>query len=295
MDWKSDCMKEQNLVVKNVKSFNLEHIFECGQCFRWNKNDDGDYIGVVKENVIYIKMVDNDVYVKSYGNDDIESLFNDYFDMDRDYEKIKLKLRKIDEHMDKSIAYGDGIRLLNQDLWETIISFIISANNNIPRIKGIIERISKRYGNRIEFNGEEYYTFPTPTQLSKASVEDLRNLGLGFRDVRVYETTQMVVNGEVNFERLHSEKDTQVVRDELLKLPGVGPKVADCILLFSTLKRFDVFPIDVWVRRVMNDLYIHNEDENKVDKKLVLSLANEKFGNLQGIAQQYLFFWKRGF
>ncbi len=294
MDWKSDSMKEQNLVVKNVKSFNLEHIFECGQCFRWNKNDDGDYIGVVKENVIYIKMVDNDVYVKSYGNDDLESLFNDYFDMNRDYEKIKIKLRKIDEHMDKSIAYGDGIRLLNQDLWETIISFIISANNNIPRIKGIIERISKRYGNRIKFNGEEYYTFPTPAQLSKASVEDLRNLGLGFRDVRVYETTQMVVNGKVNFEKLHSEKDTQVVRDELLKLPGVGPKVADCILLFSTLKRFDVFPIDVWVRRVMNDLYIHNEDENKVDKKLVLSLANEKFGNLQGIAQQYLFFWKRG-
>ncbi len=294
MDWKSDSMKEQNLVVKNVKSFNLEHIFECGQCFRWNKNDDGDYMGVVKENVIYIKMVDNDVYVKSYGNDDLESLFNDYFDMNRDYEKIKIKLRKIDEHMDKSIAYGDGIRLLNQDLWETIISFIISANNNIPRIKGIIERISKRYGNRIKFNGEEYYTFPTPAQLSKASVEDLRNLGLGFRDVRVYETTQMVVNGEVNFEKLHSEKDTQVVRDELLKLPGVGPKVADCILLFSTLKRFDVFPIDVWVRRVMNDLYIHNEDENKVDKKLVLSLANEKFGNLQGIAQQYLFFWKRG-
>ena len=287
-------MKEQNLVVKNVKSFNLEHIFECGQCFRWNRNDDGDYMGVVKENVIYIKMVDNDVYVKSYGNDDLESLFNDYFDMNRDYEKIKLKLRKIDEHMDKSIAYGDGIRLLNQDLWETIISFIISANNNIPRIKGIIERISKRYGNRIEWNGGEYYTFPTPEQLSKASVEDLRNLGLGFRDVRVYETTQMVVNGEIDFNKLHSEKNTKVVRDELLKLPGVGPKVADCILLFSTLKRFDVFPIDVWVRRVMNDLYIHNKDENKVDKKLVLSLADEKFGNLQGIAQQYLFFWKRG-
>lgn len=287
-------MKEQNLVIKNVKSFNLEHIFECGQCFRWNRCEDGGYIGVVKENVIYIKMIDSDVYVKSYGNDELKSLFYDYFDMNRDYEKIKLKLRKIDEHMDKSIAYGEGIRLLNQDLWETIISFIISANNNIPRIKGIIERISKRYGNMIEWNGEKYYTFPTPEQLSKASAQDLRNLGLGFRDVRVYETTQMVINGEVDFEKLHNETNTQVVRDELLKLPGVGPKVADCILLFSTLKRFDVFPIDVWVRRVMNDLYIHNKDENKVDKKLVLSLANEKFGNLQGIAQQYLFFWKRG-
>ena len=214
--------------------------------------------------------------------------------MDRNYDEIKKILRKIDKHMEESIVYGDGIRILNQDLWETIISFIISANNNIPRIKGIIERISKRFGNKIEWNGRNYYTFPTPEQLSKASVEDLRNLGLGFRDVRVFETTQMAVNGEVDLKKLHAEKSTQVVRDELLKLPGVGPKVADCILLFSSLKRFDVFPIDVWVRRVMNDLYIHNDDENKVDKKLVLSLANEKFGDLCGIAQQYLFYWKRG-
>ena len=287
-------MKKQKLIINNVKSFNLEHIFECGQCFRWNKNEDNSYTGVVNENVINIKMIDNNVYVESYGKDELNNLFNYYFDMNRDYEKIKLELRKIDEHMDKSISYGDGIRLLNQDLWETIISFIISANNNIPRIKGIIERISKRFGNKIEWDGIEYYTFPTPEQLSKASVEELRNLGLGFRDVRVYETTQMVVNGEVDFNKLHNEKETKVVRDELLKLPGVGPKVADCILLFSTLKRLEVFPIDVWVRRVMNDLYIHNKDENKVDKKIVLNMANEKFGKLQGIAQQYLFYWKRG-
>ncbi len=287
-------MKEQKIELKNVKSFNLEHIFECGQCFRWNKNIDGSYSGIVGHNVISISMNGRDVSVKSYGKDNLESLFYDYFDINRDYDEIKSKLKKIDEHMSTSISYGEGIRLLNQDLWETIISFIISANNNIPRIKGIIERICKRYGDKIEWNGVEYYTFPTPQQLSKASVQDLRNLGLGFRDVRVFETTQIVANGDIDFKKLHSEKDTQVVRDELLKLPGVGPKVADCILLFSTLKRLDVFPIDVWVRRVMNELYIHKEDENKVDKKLVLSLADEKFGNLQGIAQQYLFYWKRG-
>ena len=287
-------MKEQSLVLKNIKSFNLKHIFECGQCFRWNEQDDGSYIGIVKENVINIKMINDDIYVKSFGKDDLKKLFQDYFDMNRDYDVIKDNLRKIDENMKKSIMYGEGIRLLNQDLWETIISFIISANNNIPRIKGIIERISKRYGNLIKWNEKEYYTFPTPNQLGKASVEDLRNLGLGFRDSRVYETTQMILNGKINLEKLHKEKNTQTVREELLKLPGVGPKVADCILLFSTLKRFDVFPIDVWVRRVMNDLYIHNEDENKVDKKLVLNIANEKFGDLCGIAQQYLFYWKRG-
>ena len=287
-------MKEQKLELKNIKSFNLEHIFECGQCFRWNKNEDGSYTGVVKKNVINIKMIGKDVYVESYGADDLKELFDYYFDMDRDYETIKNELQKIDSNMRRSILYGEGIRLLNQDLWETIISFIISANNNIPRIKGIIERISKRFGDKIEWNGIQYYTFPTPEQLEKASVQDLRNLGLGFRDVRVFETTKIVLNKEIDLDKLHDEKNTQVVGEELLKLPGVGPKVADCILLFSTLKRLDVFPIDVWVRRVMNELYIHNEDENKVDKKLVLSMANEKFGNLQGIAQQYLFYWKRG-
>lgn len=286
-------MKEQNLVIKNVKSFNLTHIFECGQCFRWNLNKDGSYTGIVRKNVINIKMINNDVYLTSFGEDDIKELFNNYFDMNRDYEKIKTKLRKIDNHMKESISYGDGIRLLNQDLWETIISFIISANNNIPRIKGIIERISKRYGEKIVWNDLEYYTFPTPQELSKASVEDLRNLGLGFRDIRVYETTQKIVNKEIDLKKLHKEKNTEKVRDMLLTLPGVGPKVADCILLFSTLKRLDVFPIDVWVRRVMNDLYIHNENEQKVDKKLIMNVANEKFGDLCGIAQQYLFYWKR--
>lgn len=287
-------MKEQELKIENVNSFNLTHIFECGQCFRWSKNKDMSYTGIVGKNVINISKINNDIYVRSFGEDGLETLFNTYFDMNTDYEKIKNKLRKIDRFMEESIKYGDGIRLLNQDLWETIISFIISANNNIPRIKGIIERICKRYGNKIVWNGIEYYSFPTPEQLGKATIQDLRILGLGFRDVRVYETTKMVINGEIDFDKLHKEKDTQIVRDELLKLPGVGPKVGDCILLFSTLKRLDVFPIDVWVRRVMNELYIHNEDENKVNKKLVLKIANEKFGNLCGIAQQYLFYWKRG-
>ena len=195
--------------------------------------------------------------------------------------------------MEESIKFGYGIRILNQDLWETIISFIISANNNIPRIKGIIERISCKYGKKIIYNEKEYYTFPTPEELSKASVEDLRNLGLGFRDVRVYETTQIIVNKEVDLEQLKEEKDFQKVRETLLTLPGVGPKVADCILLFSELKRWEAFPIDVWVRRVMNELYIKNENEEKVNKKLIEDIAHEKFGNLAGIAQQYLFFWKR--
>ena len=286
-------MKEQQYILKNVTSFEPKHIFECGQCFRWDEEKDGSYTGVVKNNVINVKKVDNSVLFSSMGADVLEELVTDYFDLNRNYEDIKSKLSKIDTYLANSIEYGSGIRILNQDLWETIISFIISANNNIPRIKGIINRISQKYGSKITWNNNEYYTFPTVENLAKASVQDLRELGLGFRDVRVYETTHKILNNEVDLIKLHEEKDTSKVRDTLLTLSGVGPKVADCILLFSTLKRFDVFPIDVWVRRVMNELYIKNDDETKVNKKEIEKLAKEKYGNLEGMAQQYLFYWKR--
>lgn len=286
-------MKEQEFLLENYNSFNLRDIFECGQCFRWNIEEDGSYTGVFGRNVLNVKKQNNAILFKGICEGDIIPIIIDYFDLERDYELIKSKLERVDNNMKESIKYGTGIRILNQDLWETIISFIISANNNIPRIKGIIERLSENYGDKIVYNGKEYFTFPTPKQLENVSVEEFRKLGLGFRDIRLYETTKLVLNKEVDIENLHNIKDTNIVRDELLKLSGVGPKVADCILLFSTLKRFDVFPIDVWVRRVMNDLYIHKEKEQDVSKKEILQIANEKFGDLEGIAQQYLFYWRR--
>ena len=286
-------MKEQTWSIKNGDTFSLKDIFECGQCFRWNKELDGSYIGVVKNNVLKIKKDGNEIKIKAIGEDNLQDFITDYFDLNRDYEKIKETLAKIDDNMRQSIEYGKGIRILNQDLWETIISFIISANNNIPRIKGIIERIAKAYGKEIIFEGKSYYTFPTIAELSNASVEELRKLGLGFRDVRVYETTKLIKEEKVNLEELQEEEDFQKVRNTLLTLPGVGPKVAYCILLFSSLKRWEVFPIDVWVRRVMNELYIHSEDENKVKKEQIEQIAYEKFGALAGMAQQYLFYWKR--
>jgi N-glycosylase/DNA lyase len=286
-------MKEQQYILKNAKSFELKDIFDCGQCFRWNKESDESYTGVFKQNVINVKKQGQDVYFKGICSGNIKNVVTYYFDLERDYENIKKTLSKVDINMKTSIEYGKGIRILNQDLWETIISFIISANNNIPRIKGIIEKLSKTYGNEIIWNNNKYYTFPSVNQLKDVTIEQYRKLGLGFRDIRLYETTQMILNKEIDLEYLKEEKDTLKVREELLKLSGVGPKVADCILLFSELKRFDVFPIDVWVRRVMNDLYIKEENEEKVSKKKIENLAKEKFGNLSGIAQQYLFYWRR--
>lgn len=286
-------MEEQKYIIKNQNSFELKDIFECGQCFRWNEQEDGSYTGVIKNGIINVKKEDETITFTGICDKNIEEVVNEYFDLKRDYEKIKEQLGNVDEYLKTSIQYGKGIRILNQDLWETIISFIISANNNIPRIKGIIERISQKYGNEIEWNGKKYYTFPTYEQLKDLTIQEYRNLGLGFRDIRLYETTQMILNKEVDLEKLKNNPNTQEVRNELLRLSGVGPKVADCILLFSDLKRFDVFPIDVWVRRVMNDLYIKEDDETKVSKVKIEKLAEEKFGDLKGLAQQYLFYWRR--
>ena len=286
-------MKEQKYIIKNIKTFELKDIFDCGQCFRWNEQEDGSYTGVFEENVLNVSKTNNEIIFKGICKEDIKKAVEKYFDLNRNYEEIKNKLSKIDENMKKSIEYGKGIRILNQDLWETIISFIISANNNIPRIKGIIERLSKKYGKEIDWNGNKYYTFPTVGQLKDVTVQEYRKLGLGFRDIRLYETTHMILDKKVNLEEMQKNPNTMEVREQLLSLSGVGPKVADCILLFSTLKRFEVFPIDVWVRRVMNDLYIHNPDETKVNKKEIEKIAKEKFGDLAGLAQQYLFYWRR--
>ncbi len=286
-------MKEQKIILKNIDSFESTDIFECGQCFRWNLQEDGSYLGVFGENVLQIKKEKESIIMEGLCKHDIKETIEKYFDLKRDYKQIKERLAKIDKNMAISIQYGQGIRLLNQDLWETILSFIISANNNIPRIKGIIERLSKTYGNRITWRGKNYYTFPTAEQLKDVTIKEFRNLGLGFRDKRLYETTQMIVNQQVNLQAMQQNPNTFQVREQLLTLSGVGPKVADCILLFSTLKRLEVFPIDVWVRRVMNDLYIQAPNEDKVSKRQIERMATEKFGDLAGLAQQYLFYWRR--
>ena len=287
-------MKQFDLKIDiPLDSFNLEHIFECGQCFRWEKIDEYSYIGIIDDTVLKVK-IDNDKLVISGVTDkkDIQNYLIEYFDLNRDYSNIKSKLSSIDKYMKESIDYGYGIRILNQNIWECIISYIISANNNIPRIKKIINNLSTRFGKKVTFEGNNYYLFPTIDQLATASVEDFRAAGAGFRDIRLYTTTQAIYNKDFDLSKLIQINDTNEIEKILLELDGVGPKVANCIMLFS-LKRFDVFPVDVWVRRVMNELYIHAKDENKINSKEIVKLAHDKFGDLSGIAQQYLFYWRR--
>ena len=282
-------MKKQTYIIENIRDFEPIHIFECGQCFRWNEQEDGSYTGIFKNNIINVNKVKNDVIFTGICDGDIKDICNEYFDLNRDYEQIKQSLSKIDDNLKESIKYGKGIRILHQNLWETIISFIISANNNIPRIKGIIERMSEKYGNEIEFEGKKYYTFPKPAELANVSIDDFRKLGLGFRDVRIYDTVQKTLKGEINLEKLEKEQDIEKLKEDLLKISGVGPKVADCIMLFS-LQKYEVFPVDVWVRRVISELYFKNEEQNP---KTIQVFAKNHFGKLAGLAQQYLFYWRR--
>lgn len=285
-------INEQTFILNNIDSFELKDIFECGQCFRWNTESNWSYTWIFFGNLLNIQKIENQIIFHWLVNWNIESIVQKYFDLDRNYKEIKNQLSNIDIYMQQSIAYGQGIRLLNQDLWETIISFIISANNNIPRIKWIIERMSEKYWTKFIWNNKKYYTFPTIEQLKDASILDLRRLWLGFRDERIFSTTRMILDGKTSLQQFYSQ-DTLTVREQLLKLNGVWPKVADCILLFSDLKRLEVFPIDVRVRRVINDLYIRNPNEQKVNKNQILKLAQDKFWNLAWIAQEYLFYWAR--
>ena len=280
---------EQRYILENVQSFEPVHIFECGQCFRWNKQENNSYTGIVKNNVINVKKENERVIFTGNCNEDIKTICIDYFDLNKNYENIKTELSKIDNYLANSIKYGNGIRILHQDLWETLISFIISANNNIPRIKTIIERISKTYGNKLIFQDKEYYAFPTPEELANVTVQDFRNLGLGFRDVRVYETVQKTLRKEIDLKELEKEENIETLRNKLLEIPGVGPKVADCIMLFS-LKKYEVFPVDVWVRRVISELYFENIEQKP---QTIQKFAKEQYGNLAGLAQQYLFYWRR--
>lgn len=280
---------EQQYILRNAKSFEPVHIFECGQCFRWNKEEDGSYTGVIKNGVINVKKLGKDVEFTGVCDRNIKEICEEYFNLQTNYEAIKEKLSNIDIYLKNSIEYGNGIRILKQDLWETLLSFIISANNNIPRIKTIIERIAKKYGNRIEYKNKMYYTFPTPEMLQNASIDDFRGLGLGFRDVRIYETVQRTLKGEIDLEKLKLEESTENLRKKLLEIPGVGPKVADCVMLFA-LNRFDVFPVDVWVKRVISELYFNKKEQTP---NVIHEFAEKQYGNLAGLAQQYLFYWRR--
>lgn len=280
--------KNNMVILEGVSDFDPKHIFECGQCFRWRAEEDGSYTGVAKGKVINVSRENDTIYIKNSNLEDFNNIWKNYFDLETNYTEIKNILKNMDEHLEKATEFGWGIRLLRQDPWEMIISFIISSNNRIPMIQRAIGNLSKQYGTYIgEYNGMEYYDFPTPEQLNKASIEDIRACSTGFRDKYIKSTTEAVISDNDDVYS-YSNLSTDECRKELMKFNGIGPKVCDCIALFG-MQKYDTFPVDVWVKRVMQEFYV--DDDMSLPK--MRTYAIDKFGDLSGFAQQYLFYYAR--
>ncbi len=210
----------------------------------------------------------------------------DYFDLERDYSEIESMIAK-DERLAVCIDGAAGIRVFNQEPFEALISFIISANNNIKRISGIIDRLCTRCGERLEFDGSILYAFPTPERIAALTVDELKAIGAGYRAPYIKASAQRISDG-YDLERLR-HMSLQDARRELLTFPGVGPKVADCVLLFS-LGHADAFPVDVWIGRAMKELFFDSEPPTRDE----LNKAIESIGSFSGIVQQYIFYYARG-
>lgn len=279
---------ENGLVLEDVHDFDAKHIFECGQCFRWSREEDGSYTGVAFGRVLNVRS-DYDrgtVALDNTNISDFKDIWFDYFDLGRDYGKIKDTLAK-EPVLDTAIKYGRGIRILGQEPWEMLISYIVSANNSIPMISRSIGLLSEAYGKKLQYRGKNYYAFPSPSELAAAAVEEISVCRAGFRCKYIHQAVGMVNSGETKLRDI-ARMDISSARKELMRIPGVGPKVADCIMLFS-MQKHEAYPVDVWVKRVTEYFFLGKD----VKMKEIQQFAVEKFGNLAGFAQEYLFYYAR--
>lgn len=261
-----------NLEIKNIYPLSLDQTLDCGQAFRWTKGCDGIWRAVAHGRTVELKQYKNNITIFNMSENEFNKTWREYFDIDRDYGSIIEKI-SVNPVLKTAAEFAGGIRILKQEPWETLCSFIISQNNNIPRIKGIIERLCKKFGNRT--NGG--YTFPDAEILAKCTVEDLAELRCGFRARYIIDAAQKTANGEIDIEKLYS-CDIDEARAELMKICGVGLKVADCTLLFG-FGRIEAFPKDVWIKKALEKLF-----GGEIPKEA------ENFG---GIVQQYIFYYAR--
>ena len=290
MDYNNVHFEDDKVILEGVKNFNIKQIVECGQCFRWEKATELDYIGVAYGKVIEVVQEGDKVTIYNTNEDDFNDIWFDYFDLDRDYSQVKEELAS-DEILSKSVEFGYGIRILNQDYFEILISFIVSARNSIPSIMKTIKKISEKWGNSIEYKGKTYYTFPNAEMLKDATLEEIQETGASFRSKYILDTIDNVNNSKENKEYdldYIASLDADECHKALQAFKGVGAKVADCIMLFS-MGKYSAFPVDVWVKRAM--MYFYNAEEGSLNK--IRIFARNKFGNVAGFAQQYLFYYAR--
>lgn len=265
----------KKLKLKNFENIDLVQTFECGQCFRWQKNSENSYTGIFKGKKLELSQLTPNTIILSTDMSDFKKIWYKYFDLETDYKKIGENIATLHPILKKAYIECSGIRILRQEPWETLCSFIISQNNNIPRIKKIIKSLCDLFGDKIENSKEK--SFPSSDVISKLNLEDLEPIRSGFRAKYILDAARKVSSKIVDFNKIEN-LDYIDAKNELMKIKGVGPKVADCVLLYG-FHRLEAFPEDVWIKRVMNKFF--KNESPKI------------FGEYAGIAQQYLYHYSR--
>ena len=276
-------IKNGTLTVRGIDRIDIERSCACGQSFRWKKDGDG-FVAPALGRVVRVCQNDCDISIYPCKKGE-EKDWLAYFDLDRDYAAIEKRL-SVDGQLSMCIGSASGIRVFAQEPFETLITFIISANNNIGRIAGIVERLCALCGEKAEFDGKEYYLFPKPESIAALEESELVRIGSGYRAPYIKKSAAIIAGG-YQLEKLR-DMPLYIARKELLKFPGVGPKVADCVLLFG-LGHTDAFPVDVWIGRAMSEIYFDGESP----KKKQLEAAIRALGSESGIVQQYIFHYAR--
>lgn len=269
-----NCVEFENGVrVEEVYDLDLAQTLDCGQSFRWTEHEDGSFSGIAFGKFVTVRLENNTLYIENTNKKDFEKFWYDYFDLSLDYGKIRNEISRLHPVLCEAAKYAPGIRILRQEPYEALCTFIISQNNNIKRIKGIVQRLCEYFGEKIEGG----YAFPTAEKMAQLIPDDLAPLRAGFRNRYLIDASQKVASGAVDLEKCRY-CDYDEARAELMKITGVGVKVADCTLLFG-LHRIEAFPVDVWMKRAM--------------EKLFPNMKPEDFGEYAGIAQQYIFHYSR--
>ena len=268
-----------------INNFNLKDTITCGQIFRFEELEDNSFDVILEDRVINIKQNNNEIIVNSNNENNLKEVIYNYFDLYYDYDSINKKIISIDKENEEIVKSCNGLKMINEPKFEVAISYILSSNNRVPQIKKALDNISKTYGKKIEFNNKEYYLFPTLEQLSNLDINTLRNCKTGFRDKYIYEFVNKVKNKEFDLDLINNLNSNDAL-NYLMTLNGVGEKVASCILLFG-YHRFDVFPIDTWVKKYMKDKYKIEGISN------IRNFTLKKYNDLSGLAIQYMFHYKR--
>ncbi len=273
------------VLAKNIPTLNIFKTFDCGQCFRFDPvsrfGHKYEFGGVAfGKYVVFAQDSDDEILIYGAKKNDFELIWARFLSLDSNYEEIDEAINSAakSSHLARATEYSRGIRILRQDMWEALCSFIISQNNNIPRIKKIISNMCKKYGEKIDFYGQAYYSFPSPKSLLDAGVDGLFDLKTGFRAKYIFDAAEKVAKGEISLD-LVKESDFDSALLELEKIKGVGLKVASCALLFG-FEKTEAFPIDVWMKRAIEKHFDGNFDHTALGKNA-------------GIAQQYLFYYEK--